>query len=82
MQNDLYYPAFADKCAYLICSIAGAQYFSNGNKRLAVTTLLQFLLMNDVEVWWTNDDGFRVLMHQIFPLYVWEENKEIPEPEQ
>lgn len=82
VQNDLYYPDFADKCAYLICSIAGAQYFSNGNKRLAVFTLMQFLLMNDAEVWWSNDNAFSILMHQIFPLYVWEENKYIPEPEQ
>ena len=82
MQNDLYYPTFAEKCAYLICSIAGAQYFSNGNNRLAVFTFMQFLLINDAEVWWTHDDALRILMHQIFPLYTWEENRYIPEPEQ
>jgi prophage maintenance system killer protein len=82
VQNDSYYPAFPDKCAYLICSIAGAQYFSNGNKRLAVFTLMQFLLLNDTEVWSADDDAFGALMHQIFPLYTWEENKYIPLAEQ
>lgn len=49
-QIDAYYPTFDEKSAYLLCSIAGSQYFSNGNKRLAVTVLLMFLMHNDVLV--------------------------------
>ncbi len=82
VQNDSYYPTFSDKCGYLLCSIAGAQYFSNGNKRLAVFTLMQFLVMNDAGVWRADEDGFRILMYQIFPLYCWEENMYIPQSEQ
>lgn len=43
-QNDRYYPTFADKSTYLFCGIAGAQHFSNGNKHLAVSVLLFFLV--------------------------------------
>src|SRR3989344_4590482 len=50
VRNDTYYPAFEDKAAYLICSIAGSQYFSNGNKRLSVVVLLMFLMKNNVLV--------------------------------
>src|SRR3989338_5329078 len=50
VRNDSYYSSFEEKCAYLICSIAGSQYFSNGNKRLSVTVLLMFLMANDVLV--------------------------------
>lgn len=49
-KDDKFYPAFSDKSAYLICSIAGSQYFSNGNKRLGTAVLLFFLAINNVEV--------------------------------
>jgi death-on-curing family protein len=48
VQSDEYYSSFSEKSAYLICSIAGSQYFSNGNKRLSIVILLMFLLKNDV----------------------------------
>lgn len=35
VRQDEYYPRFADKAAYFLCGLAGAQYFSNGNKRLS-----------------------------------------------
>ena len=33
VREDTYYPTFQEKAAYLFCGLAGAQYFSNGNKR-------------------------------------------------
>lgn len=71
VQNDLYYPTFAEKCAYLICSIAGSQYFSNGNKRLSVTVLLMFLMHNDATV--TEDvSQLQQLLSDAFPKHIWE----------
>jgi prophage maintenance system killer protein len=33
IRDDQFYPTPEEKAAYLICGIASAQYFSNGNKR-------------------------------------------------
>jgi prophage maintenance system killer protein len=79
VQNDMYYPTFEEKCAYLICSIAGSQYFSNGNKRLSVTILLMFLMLNEAVV---SEDVLQLqnVLHEAFPLHVWDGNASIEEP--
>ena len=43
IQNDLYYPNFVDKLFYCTCEF---HCFADGNKRLAITLSLQFLLFN------------------------------------
>ncbi len=70
VQNDVYYPSFEEKCAYLICSISGSQYFSNGNKRLSVMTLIMFLLINHALVL---EDDLPGILHEYFPKHRWEE---------
>lgn len=72
-----YYPALHDKAAYIVSSLAGSQYFSNGNKRLAVITLLAFLLLNDTEVKRRSTNEYQELLKEYFPLHDWEHNKVI-----
>ena len=74
VQNDLFYPTLPHKAAYLLCSIAGSQYFSNGNKRLGVITLLFFLIMNDAEVLALDSEGYEKLLRNYFPSLIWEHN--------
>ncbi len=79
VQNDVYYPSFDEKSSYLICSIAGSQYFSNGNKRLSVSVLLAFLTLNEVLVT-DSPDTVQIAFTQAFPNHVWEEHADIAEP--
>ncbi len=46
MRNDDYYPNFADKLTHLFFSVCQFHCFADGNKRLAITLSLQFLLLN------------------------------------
>lgn len=79
VQNDTYYPTFEEKCAYLICSIAGSQYFSNGNKRLSVTILMMFLQLNDARVF-QQKNVLQELLKMNFPEHLWEDNPSIQRP--
>ena len=75
-----YYPTIYDKAAYMVCSIAGSQYYSNGNKRLAVVVLLEFLVKNEAEVRSLNHDQYAHLLSEVFPLHSWEDNQQISDP--
>lgn len=77
VQDDTYYPSIVEKAAYLISGLAGSQYFSNGNKRLGVTTLLTFFALNRAELLDRPAEGYRELLRSNFPLHVWEENLNI-----
>lgn len=46
IQNDDYYPTFVDKITHLFFSICKFHAFVDGNKRLAITLSLNFLLIN------------------------------------
>lgn len=46
IQNDDYYPNFAEKLTHLFFSTCQFHCFADGNKRLAITLSLQFLLLN------------------------------------
>lgn len=74
VQDDRYYPTLADKSSYVLCGIAGAQYFSNGNKRLGVVTLLLFLIVNRVELLVLPKKAYPELLLDQFPEHRWEEN--------
>lgn len=50
MKNDLYYPLFYDKAAYLFISIIENHIYSNGNKRLAFVSFLYFMIVNGYEL--------------------------------
>lgn len=46
IKNDDYYPTFVDKLTHLFYSVCKFHTFEDGNKRLALTLSLQFLLLN------------------------------------
>ena len=46
IQNDTYYPTFAEKITHLFFSTCKFHCFADGNKRLAITLSAQFLLLN------------------------------------
>lgn len=46
IQNDDYYPAFADKLTHLFFCTCQFHCFEDGNKRLALSLSAQFLLIN------------------------------------
>lgn len=46
VQNDLYYPSFADKLSYIVFKFCSGHYFNDGNKRIALTLGAYFLHKN------------------------------------
>lgn len=46
MQDDLYYPTFVSKLTYLVFGFCSGHYFSDGNKRIALTLGAYFLHKN------------------------------------
>ncbi len=51
MQDDLYYPTFVSKLTYLVFGFCSGHYFSDGNKRIALTLGAYFLYKN--QYYWT-----------------------------
>lgn len=47
VQNDMYYPTFTEKLSYLVFRFCSGHYFSDGNKRIALTLGAYFLHKND-----------------------------------
>ena len=41
VQNDLYYPTFADKLTYLMYRFCSGHFFNDGNKRIELTLVRQ-----------------------------------------
>jgi prophage maintenance system killer protein len=68
-----HYGTFDRKAAYLICSIVTGHGFSNGNKRLAVTTLLAFLIYNRVKIRRVRLQTYKSWIAKTFPGYRWQE---------
>jgi len=77
VQNDTYYPSLAEKASYILCSIAGAQYFSNGNKRMGIALLMYFLIVNDVSVKWLEKEIYVEMLLESFSEHSWEKNRNI-----
>ena len=71
MQRDDY-PALLHKAAYLFCSVIDGHPFSNGNKRLAVTALSFFLIVNGYHISAPSMEAVRAELHRFFPLLHWE----------
>ncbi len=46
VRSDIYYPAFADKIGYMLFGIAKSHEFADGNKRTALMSTAQFILLN------------------------------------
>jgi prophage maintenance system killer protein len=66
IKNDTYYPDVFSKATALFLYLNTSHYFSNGNKRLAVFTLLSFLQDNGFEMIVTSKKNFRHIMTDIF----------------
>lgn len=66
------YPDLLHKGAYLFCSIIDGHPFSNGNKRLAVTLLTYFLLINDYRISAPSMHVVRDQLRMYFPKVQWE----------
>jgi len=47
IQNDDYYPTFTDKLSYLVFTFCSRHYFTDGNKRIALTLGAYFLHKNE-----------------------------------
>lgn len=80
MRDDRFYPSFPEKAAYMMCSIAGSQYFSNGNKRLSVTVLLSFLGRNSAFIEVIARGGYQKIFTDAFPAGTWEQNAAVADP--
>jgi len=66
VQSDDYYPHFADKISYIIYSIAMNHCFADANKRTALVTAMQFILLN------TNDSALASrFMREFENIVVW-----------
>ncbi|NOS67757.1 MAG: type II toxin-antitoxin system death-on-curing family toxin [Candidatus Peribacteraceae bacterium] len=72
MQRDNY-PDLLGKAAYLFCSVIDGHPFSNGNKRLAVTLLTYFLLMNGFRISAPSMLAVRAELERFFPNLRWED---------
>lgn len=73
MQRDEYYGDLFAKAAYLFCSIIDGHPFSNGNKRVAVTALSYFLIMNGHRISAPSMHAVREELRSHFPKIRWEE---------
>jgi len=72
MQRDEY-KGILGKASYVFCSIIDGHHFSNGNKRLAVTVLIYFLILNGYKIHAPNMEIMRNELHRVFPKLQWEE---------
>lgn len=79
MQRDEYEGELA-KAAYMFCSIIDSHPFSNGNKRLAVTMLIAFLLVNDYRIHGSNMEVLREALQETFPNVKWQRVKTFTQP--
>lgn len=62
VQNDSYYPTFAEKLTYIVFSFCCGHCFTDGNKRIALTIGAAFLLHNGY-LW-----AAKTFMEQIEPF--------------
>lgn len=68
-----HYATFHIKAAYLICSVVTGHAFSNGNKRLAVTLLLAFLLYNGAKIRKLRRQTYETWVNHTFHGYEWDD---------
>jgi len=71
VKRDDYYINFAQKSAYLFCSMSHRHAFSNGNKRLAATLLRYFLQDNNIKTVEFSERQWRNVTKELFPEYQW-----------
>lgn len=62
-----YYPRFIDKAACLYLCINKGHFFSNGNKRLALVTLIAFIIENGYRFNPYDKDKYQRKLKELFP---------------
>lgn len=66
LKNDVYYPNIFSKAASLFLNINNGHYFYNGNKRLAVVSLISFLENNGLRPKDLNKGQYSSMLIEIF----------------
>ena len=66
------YKGLLGKAAYMFCSVIDSHHFSNGNKRLAVSLLIFFLLVNNHGIHAPNMEVMRMELKAAFPKLKWQ----------
>lgn len=74
------YQGRIEKAAYLFCSVIDGHPFSNGNKRLSVTLLIAFLLINKCKIRSQNMDTVQEELKKAFPHLHWESVQSFEQP--
>ena len=67
------YDGLLPKAAYLFCAVIDGHPFSNGNKRLAVSLLTYFLVVNGYRISAPSMEAVRMELQRLFPHLKWEE---------
>jgi prophage maintenance system killer protein len=73
LTNDTFYPTVISKATGLFLYLNTSHYFSNGNKRLAVFSLVSFLESNGFEILELSKSEFQSIMTDIFKVEVCED---------
>jgi len=66
IKMDDFYPDFYDKVTYLIIQINKGHFFQNGNKRLALVSVLSFIFLNGYDVSSQDKEIYRKKIQELF----------------
>src|SRR3989338_3889803 len=66
IKMDDFYPDFYDKVTYLIIQINKGHFFQNGNKRLALVSVLSFIFLNCYDVSCKDKEKYRKKIQELF----------------
>lgn len=69
VQNDLYYPTFQKKSAYLFTSLSTGHHFENGNKRIALFSYIYFIRINKFKFRGIRKKKYKEWFMERFPKY-------------
>lgn len=67
VRNSGYYKGFYAQTAYLFVAVAEGHFFSNGNKRLALSLLAKFYELNNYKEYRFKRDKYLQKLKEIFP---------------
>lgn len=65
-----FYPSIADKASYYLVQINKDHFFSNGNKRIALSCAYVFLVLNNVCFKAKPRKYFKEVISDLFPTYI------------
>ncbi len=74
VEQNQYYPDLLAKAVYLLIGINKGHFFSNGNKRIALTITLFFLLLNYFDLKDESKTWYQNYLQELFPEFnKWED---------